>query len=62
MKVGIRNDIAELDKPLDSLLDRIVETNNGTVIAVYEKKITKLEDEKIIQLENSIKKQNPSKK
>ena len=59
MKVEIRNEITQLDKQLDSLLDRIVETNNGTVIAAYEKKITKLENEKLIQLEKLDKKAKP---
>lgn len=59
MKAEIRGEIAQLDKQLDSLLDRIVDTNNGTVIAAYEKKITKLENEKLVQLEKLDKKAKP---
>ena len=59
MKAGIRNDIAQLDKQLDNLLDRIVETTSETVIAAYEKKITKLENDKLIQLERLANKAKP---
>ena len=40
---NIKRDITGLDKQLDGLLDRIVDTDNSSVIAAYEKKIVKLE-------------------
>ena len=48
IKETIKRDIAQLDKQLDGLLDRIVESDNPTVIAAFEKKITKLERDKLI--------------
>ena len=40
--------IADIQKQIDVLLDRIVEADNATVIKAYEKKIVSLEKEKII--------------
>jgi hypothetical protein len=47
-KDDLKREIAQIDKQLDSLLDRIVETNNASVIMAYEKKIAKLEQDKLI--------------
>tara|TARA_R100000935_G_C2837407_1_gene168934 strand:- start:5 stop:1561 length:1557 start_codon:yes stop_codon:yes gene_type:complete len=48
IKDSIKRDITGLDSQLDGLLNRIVETNNETVVAAYEKKITKLEQDKLL--------------
>jgi len=48
--------IAEIDKQIDALLDRIVETQNATVIRAYETKIDAMEKEKIILQEKQLKK------
>jgi len=42
---------ALVDKKIDSLLDRIVETENQRVIAAYEERLSKLETEKLILAE-----------
>ncbi len=47
--------IADAQKQIDVLLDRIVEADNATVIKAYEKKIDSLEKEKIILQENQAK-------
>ena len=47
--------IADAQKQIDVLLDRIVEADNATVIKAYEKKIASLEKEKIILQENNAK-------
>ncbi len=47
-KDGFQRDITKIDKQLDGLLDRIVEAENPTVIAAYEKKIATLESDKLI--------------
>jgi len=41
MKPEIKPGIVMLDKQLDGLLDRILDTDNPTVIAAYEKRIAK---------------------
>ena len=48
----VEKQITEIDKQIESLLDRIVETDNATVIKTYEKKIDSMEKEKIILREN----------
>lgn len=47
-KGDLKKDIAQIDKQLDGLLVRIVETDNPSVIAAYEKKIEKLETDKML--------------
>lgn len=46
--IGMDDVIAQIDKQLDGLLVRIVETDNPSVIAAYEKKIEKLETDKVL--------------
>ena len=41
-------ELAALETQIESLLDRIVESNSATVIAAYEKRIEKLEREKLV--------------
>lgn len=45
--------IGELDKQIDQLLDRLVEAEGKTVIAAYEKRIGKLEAEKLVLAEKA---------
>ena len=47
-KGNVQREIDQMDKQLDDLLDRIVETDNPTVIAAYEKKIAKLAQDKLM--------------
>ncbi|WP_282077588.1 recombinase family protein, partial [Epibacterium ulvae] len=53
----VQKQIAEAQKQIDALLDRIVESDSPTVIKAYEKKIDTLETEKILLEENQA---NPS--
>ena len=50
-KRTLRADILKIDKQVDQLMDRIVETHNNTAITAYERKITKLERNKMVQEE-----------
>ncbi|MGJ8530278.1 MAG: hypothetical protein ACSHWX_17310, partial [Maritalea sp.] len=56
IKAELTRQMAQTDKQLYALLTRIVETNNPTVIAAYETKITKLEQEKLVLIEKREKK------
>ncbi len=44
----IKRDVAKLDKQIEGLLDRIVETSTPSVVTAYEKRLAKLEREKLI--------------
>ena len=48
---GLKNDVKQIEKQIDQLLDRIVETENRTVISAYENKIATLEKQKLIAAE-----------
>ena len=56
VKAELNREIAASDTQLDALLDRIVDANNPTVIAAYEKKIANLEQHKLILAEKVAKK------
>ncbi len=45
---SIKNDLRKIERQVEQFLDRIVETDNGTVIAAYEKRIRDLEEQKLI--------------
>ena len=47
-KGNVQREIDQMEKQLDGLLDRIVETDNPTVVSAYEKKIAKLEQDKLM--------------
>ncbi|WP_166417314.1 zinc ribbon domain-containing protein [Cochlodiniinecator piscidefendens] len=47
-KQTIQKQVTEVDNQIDALLDRIVETENATVIKAYEQKIDGMEKQKII--------------
>jgi DNA invertase Pin-like site-specific DNA recombinase len=47
----LKTEVAEIEKAVEHLLNRIVSTNVDSVVAVYEKKIRALEEEKIVKLE-----------
>lgn len=55
-KGNVQGEIDRMDTQLDGLLNRIVETDNPTVVAAYEKKIAELEQDKL----NWTKRPNPS--
>lgn len=44
----LKRDIHKIEKKIEALLDRIVESGVGSVIAAYEKRIGKLESEKAL--------------
>ncbi len=48
---GLKREAVQVDKKIESLLDRIVETENPRVIAAYEKRLSKLETDKLVLAE-----------
>jgi len=48
-----------LEKVIDDLLDRIVETTNASIISVYENRIAKLERQKLVTAEKLSKTTQP---
>ncbi|WP_395664485.1 recombinase family protein [Methylocella sp.] len=49
---ALKADIAQIEKGVEALLDRIVESGNASVIAAYEKRINKLERDKALAEES----------
>ena len=45
---GIKADIKRMEKQIEQLLDRIVDASNDSVVSAYEKRIAKLEREKLL--------------
>ena len=56
----VHKEIRKTDKQIEGLLDRIITTNSETVISAYEKRIEKLEREKLVLNEKSAKKAKPA--
>ncbi len=52
MKKLMQKEVFEIDKKIDGLLDRIVDSNNQMTISAYEKKINQLENQKLLKVEN----------
>jgi DNA invertase Pin-like site-specific DNA recombinase len=52
---ALKKEVVKLDKQIDGLLTRIIETENRTVIAAYEDKIAALEKKKLLAAERSTK-------
>ncbi len=50
--VSIENSLVKIDRQVEQLLDRIIKTENDTVISAYEKRIKDLEEQKIVLSEN----------
>ena len=48
---GLKREAVQVDKKIESLLDRLVETENPRVIAAYEKRLSKLETDKLVLAE-----------
>ena len=57
---SLESDITQIDKKIEQLLDRIIESDNTNVIAAYEKKIAKLENQKLVATEKLAKSVAPS--
>ena len=51
IRTSLQKDLKAVEKTIDDLLDRIVETTNASVITAYESRIAKLEREKLIAVE-----------
>lgn len=45
---SLKLNVTKIEKQIDVLLDRIVDSGNGSVVAAYEKRISKLEREKAL--------------
>ncbi|MEM6616037.1 MAG: hypothetical protein AAF619_05890 [Pseudomonadota bacterium] len=51
IKKTLRRDILKVDKQIEGLMDRIVDAQSDTAICAYERRISKLEREKLIKAE-----------
>ena len=51
IKKQLTDDLAKVDKAIEGLLDRIVEASNPSVVGAYEKRIAKLERDKLVMTE-----------
>lgn len=58
-KEKIAKEIFVTDKQIEKLVDRIVDADNPTVIAAYEKRINKLERDKLVLAEKALKSTKP---
>jgi site-specific DNA recombinase len=56
---GIKANIKQLEKQVDQLLDRIVDASSSAVVSAYEKRIAKLEREKLLAEEQLAKSGKP---
>ncbi len=52
---ALKQEVIKIDKQIDGLLTRIIETENKTVITAYEDKIAKLEKKKLLAVEKGTK-------
>jgi len=50
-KDAFRKRLSDVERQIDSLLDRIVETDKASLVGAYEAKIEKLERDKIVLIE-----------
>lgn len=51
VRKALRRDILKIEKNIDEFLERIVDSASAIVITAYERKITKLEHEKLLTVE-----------
>ncbi len=56
---SFKQQIGKLDKQIEQILDRIIDSDNPTVIKAYEKKISNLEKEKLLAEEKAVKNIGP---
>ena len=57
---ALKRDVTKIEKQIDGLLDRIVEASLPSVITAYEKRLAKLEREKLVTQEKLAKKAEPA--
>ncbi|WP_306257345.1 recombinase family protein [Pararhizobium sp. IMCC21322] len=58
---SLRSEAKKIDKEINSFLDRIVNTQNSSVVAAYENKIATLERQKLLAAEKLAKSKHPEK-
>lgn len=61
----LKRQVSDIEKQVAKLIERVVDTDNATIAAAYEKKITQLEREKLVtteKIQNSGKPNTPSMK
>ncbi|ABS65506.1 Resolvase domain [Xanthobacter versatilis] len=56
---ALKADIVRLDRQIEQLLDRLVEASNASTVAAYERRIAKLEKDRLIAAERLNKKPGP---
>ncbi len=54
-----KSEIGQIDKQIEQLLDRVVEASRPSVIAAFEKRIDKLEREKLVMAEKTVARDKP---
>jgi len=54
-----RSGIVKIDKQIEQMLDRIVDASSASVVTAYEKRIAKLEKEKLLMAEKGVKSREP---
>ena len=57
---AIKHDVTKIDKQIEGLLDRIVQSENPTLITAYETRLGKLEQDKLVLAEKLQKGANPA--
>jgi site-specific DNA recombinase len=48
-----KKQVSDIEKQVGKLIERVVDTDNATIAAAYEKKITQLEREKLVTTEKN---------
>ncbi len=54
MALSLKNETKSLNRKIENFLDRIVDSENSSVVAAYEKRIQKMEDQKVVLEEKII--------
>lgn len=55
----LKSDIVRLDRQIEQLLDRVVDASNASTVSAYERRIAKLEKEKLLAVEKLSRKAGP---
>jgi site-specific DNA recombinase len=55
----LKSEVGRLDKQIEQLLDRVVEASNASTVSAYERRIAKLEKEKLLASEKLAQKPGP---
>ena len=56
---GVKANIKQIEKQVDQLLDRIVDASSDSVVSAYQKRVAKLEREKVLAEEKLAQSEKP---